>query len=54
MMPIKVIIDNYSLKDIIVNSYDISESFDCEFILRSFNDHYLIQTKNDRYILIEK
>ncbi len=51
MMPINVIVDNDSLKDIIVNSYDISEPFDCKFIRRSFNDHYLIQTKNDRYIL---
>lgn len=51
MTPINIIIDNDRLKDIIANSYGISEPFDCKFIRRSFNDHYLIQTKNDRYVL---
>lgn len=51
MIAINSIINKDKLKDIIANSYDISEPFDCRFIRRSFNDHYLIQTKNGKYIL---
>mgnify|MGYP001425902673 CR=1 FL=1 len=51
MTPLNEIINIDKIKEIIVNSYSISEPFDCTFIRRSFNDHYLIQTNDDRYIL---
>ena len=51
MISTNTVIDNNTVKQMIINLYGIPEPLDCTLIRRSFNDHYLIQTNNRKYIL---